>query len=191
MGDYSETQAIEKDVIRAALKRSGSPPLTEHSLATAITSAGLVPKATIDKIRGNLEGRRLYQALLDEQIASEEALRDLMSRTFQIPSIDLNNSPVDHGVVAEFPARIAREHLVMPVSREGENIILAVSDPTDTETVELVRREVRSPVSIRLSTGTQICEQVDRHYGPKLIGVLPSGDKLEYLINKHDVEIGK
>src|SRR5262249_16075792 len=79
----------------------------------------------------------------------------------------------------------------MPVSREGENIILAVSDPTDTETVERVRREVRPPVSTRLATATQIREQVDRQYGPKLIGVLPTGDKLEYLINKHDVEIGK
>src|SRR5262245_47556733 len=191
MGDYSEKDAIEKDGVAGALTKSSPPPLTEDSLATAITAAGLVPRATIDKIRGELKGRRLYQALLDEQIASEEGLRDLMSGTFQIPSIDLNNAPVDHGVAAEFPARLAREHLVMPVSREGENIILAVSDPTDTETVELVRREVRSPVSIRLSTETQICEQVDRHYGPKLIGVLPSGDKLEYLINKHDVEIGK
>jgi len=190
MGDYSEKDAIEKDGVAGALTKSSPPPLTEDSLATAITAAGLVPRATIDKIRGELKGRRLYQALLDKQIASEEGLRDLMSRTFQIPSIDLNNSPVDHGVVAEFPARIAREHLVMPVSREGENIILAVSDPTDTETIEHVRREVRPPVSIRLSTETEICEQVDGHYGPKLIGVLPSGDKLEYLINK-DVEIGK
>src|SRR5215471_4235540 len=191
MGDYSEKGSIEKDALAGTLTKFGPPPLTEDSLATAITSAGLVPKATIDKIRGELKGRRLYQALLDEQIASEVGLRDLMSRTFQIPSIDLNKSPVDDGVAADFPARLAREHLVMPVLREDENIILAVSDPTDTETVERVRREVRTPVRIRLSTETQICEQVDRYYGPKLIGILPSGDKLEYLIKKRDVGIGK
>ena len=45
--------------------------------------------------------------------------------------------------------------------------------------------------SIRLATLTQIREQVDRYYGPKLIGVLPSGEKLEYLIDKNEVEIGK
>src|SRR5215471_5919718 len=191
MGDYSETDVITKDVVEAVLNKSGPPKLSEDSLATAITSSGLVPKTTIDKIRGELKGRRLYQALLDEQIATEEGLRDLMSRTFQIPSIDLSDSPVDEGVAAEFPARLAREHIVIPVSREGENIILAVSDPTDKETVERVRREVRPQVSIRLSTATQIRQQVDRQYGPKLIGVLPSGDKLEYLINKYDVEIGK
>src|SRR4029077_3665382 len=45
--------------------------------------------------------------------------------------------------------------------------------------------------TIRLATASQIREQVDRHYSPKLIGVLPSGEKLEYLIDKHEVEIGK
>ena len=191
MGDYSETGAIEKEVVEAALRKSGPPPLTEDSLANALASAGLAPKAKIDQIRIELKGRRLYQAIVEEHIASEESLRDLMSKTFQIPSIDLSNTSIDEAVAADFPARLAREVSVAPISKEGENLLVAVSDPTDTVTVERVKREVRSPVSIRLATATQIREHVDQHYGPKLIGVLPSGDKLEYLINKHDVEIGK
>jgi len=165
--------------------------LTEDSLANAVASAGLAPKAKIDQLRIELKGRRLYQALIEENFATEEALRDLMSKTFQIPAIDLSNTNIDEAVAADFPARLAREVSVVPVSKEGENILVAVSDPTDIVSVDRVKRDVRSPVSIRLATATQIREQVDRHYGPKLIGVLPSGDKLEYLINKHDVEIGK
>src|SRR5262249_45612427 len=88
MGDYSETEVIEKDVVEAALNKSGPPTLNEDSLATAITSAGLVPKPTIDKIRGELKGRRLYQTLLDEQIASEEGRRDLKRKIFQTREID-------------------------------------------------------------------------------------------------------
>jgi pSer/pThr/pTyr-binding forkhead associated (FHA) protein len=191
MGDYSETGAIEKDVVDAALRKAGPPPLTEDSLANAIASAGLAPKAKIDQLRIELKGRRLYQALLEENLATEEGLRDLMSKTFQIPSIDLSNTTIDEAAAADFPARLAREVSVVPISKEGENLLVAVSDPTDAVSVERVKREVRSPVSIRLATATQIREQVDRHYGPKLIGVLPTGDKLEYLINKHDVEIGK
>jgi len=191
IGDYSETGAIEKGVVEAALRKSGPPPLTEDSLANAVASAGLAPKAKIDQIRIELKGRRLYQALVEEQVASEESLRDLMSNTFQIPAVDLSNTSIDESVAADFPARLARDVSVVPISKEAENLLVAVSDPTDTVTVERVKRDVRSPVSIRLATATQIREQVDRHYGPKLIGVLPSGDKLEYMINKHDVEIGK
>ena len=191
MGDYSETGAIEKGVVDAALRKSGPLPLTEDSLAAAVVSEGLAPKAKVDQIRIELKGRRLYQALVEEHVASEESLRDLMSKTFNIPAVDFNNTSIDEAVAADFPARLAREVFVLPISKDGENFLVAVSDPTDTVSVERVKREVRSPVSLRLATTTQIREQVDRHYGPKLIGVLPSGDKLEYLINKHDVEIGK
>lgn len=191
LGDHSETGAIELDVVAAASRPAVPPPLTEESLALAVVAAGLATKPDVDRVRTDAKGRRLYHALIEERLASEDSLRDLMSRTFQMPVVDLSTSPIDEAVVAEFPGKLAREHQVFSVSKEAEAIILAVADPTDVEVVERVRREVHSPLSIRLATATQIREKVDRHYAPKLIGVLPSGEKLEYVIDKHEVEIGK
>ena len=191
MTDHSETGAIETEVIAAASRQAGPPPLTQESLATAVVAAGLVKKADVDRVRTDSKGRRLYHALIEERLASEESLRDLMSRTFRIPIIDLSTSQIDEAVVAEFPGRLAREHQIFAVAKEADAIVLAVADPTDVDAVERVRRELRSAQSIRLATASQIREQVDRRYGPRLIGVLPSGEKLEYLIDKHEVEIGK
>jgi pSer/pThr/pTyr-binding forkhead associated (FHA) protein len=191
LSEHSETSAIELDVVAAASRPAVPPPLTEESLALAVVAAGLATKGDVDRVRSDAKGHRVYHALIEERLASEDSLRDLMSRTFQMPVIDLSTSPIDEAVVAEFPAGLAREHHVFAVSKEAEAIVLAVADPTDVEVVERVRREVRSPLSIRLATATQIREQADRHYAPKLIGVLPSGEKLEYVIDKHEVEIGK
>jgi pSer/pThr/pTyr-binding forkhead associated (FHA) protein len=189
--DYSETGAIDLEELAAASSPPVPAPLTEESLALAAVSAGLATKADVDRVRSDAKGRRVYRALIEERLASEESLRDLMSKTFQMPLIDLSTSQIDEAVVAEFPARLAREHQVFPVAKEADSLILAVADPTDTGAVEQLRREVRSPLSIRLATATQIRERVDLHYGPRLIGVLPSGEKLEYLIDKQEVEIGK
>ena len=189
--DYSETGAIDVEEVAAASRPKVPAPLTEESLALAVVAAGLVTKANVDRVRSDAKGRRVYQALIEERLASEESLCDLMSKTFQMPMVDLSTSQIDEAVVAAFPARLAQEHQVFPVAKEADSLILAVADPTDTGAVEHLRREVRSPLSIRLATATQIRERVDRHYGPKLIGVLPSGEKLEYLIDKHEVEIGK
>ena len=191
LSDHSETGAIERETVQAALKAAVPPPLTEESLAHTVVSAGLVPKAEVDRVRGDSKGRRLYRALIEERLATEEALRDLMSKTFQLPIIDLSNGNIDEPVVADFPPKLAREHQVFAPSKEGETLVLAVADPTDVDAVERVKREVGPAVSVRLATATQVQEQIDRHYGPKLIGVLPSGDKLEYLIDKHEIEIGK
>ena len=191
LADHSETAAIELSEIAAATRPSGPPPLTEESLAVAVVGAGLATKADVDRVRGDAKGRRLYHRVINERLVGEESLRDLMSKTFQIPVVDLSTSQIDETVVGEFPARLAREHQVFATTRDADSLILAVADPTNTAAIEQIKHEVRSPLSIRLATATQIREQVDRHYGPKLIGVLPSGEKLEYLIDKHEVEIGK
>ncbi len=191
LSDYSETGAIPLDQIAAASRPKAPLPLTEESLAQSVVAAGIAQQADIDRIRADGEGRRLYLALIEERPASEETLRDVMSRTFQIPVVDLDTAAIDESVVASFPPRLAREHQIIPITKEGDALIVAVADPTDIDAVKQVSSEVRSPVHLRLATASQIHKQVELHYGPKLVGVLPSGEKLEYPIDKREVAIGK
>lgn len=188
--DYTETGAVELDKVSTAGKRT-VPPLTQASLALAVVSAGLVSKADVDRVTANSTEGRLVRALIGERLATEEGLRDLMSSTFEIPSIDLDAVQLDEAVIAEFPPRLAYEHQVFPITKEKSGLVLAVADATDTSALEEVTREVHSPVQIRLATPTQIRRQMDRYYGPRLIGVLPSGEKLEHPVDQPEVAIGK
>ena len=187
---YSETGAMPAAEIVAA-KPAGPPPLTQDSLAAAVVEAGLAKKPDVDRLQAGISTRRLYAALVEERLADEEALRDLMSRTFQIPVIDLKTFNIDKAVTAEFPPKLANEHNVFACAKEGEAVVLAVADPTDTAAVELAKHELRKTIAVRLATASGIREQINKHYAPRLIGVLPSGEKLEYPIDKHEVEIGK
>lgn len=191
LGDYTETGAIPLDQLPDVTKPAAPPPLTQDSLLAAIAKAGLATKTDIDRVLGDGSGRRLSAALVEERLVSEDALRDLIGQTFQISVVDLHSAKVDDAVAAEFPPKLAREHHVFAYAREADSLLLAVADPTDTVAVELIKREVRSPISLRVATYSQINEQVEQHYAPRLIGVLPSGEKLEYPIDKHEVEIGK
>ncbi|HVG21100.1 MAG TPA: DUF3616 domain-containing protein [Blastocatellia bacterium] len=188
LGNHSETGAIDASEIISAPK----PPLTEDSLAAAIISEGLVQSSDVERLRGSDPGgRRLYRALIEDALAGEESLRDLMSRTFHISTIDLDSAQVDKSVVEKLSARTARDRLLFPVAEESGSVILAVAAPTDVGAVEEARREMGAAIDVRLATAAEILEQVDRYYGPRLIGVLPSGEKLEYFINQHETEIGK
>jgi pSer/pThr/pTyr-binding forkhead associated (FHA) protein len=189
LGNHSETGAIDVTEIIPAPK---PPPLTEDSLAAAVIAEGLVKASDVERLRGSdAGGRRLYRALIEHALAGEESLRDLMSRVFRIPVIDLGSAQVDKTVVEKLSARTARDRLLFPVAEEADSVVLAVADPTDTGAVEEAKREIGMPVDVHLATATEILEQVDRYYGPRLIGVLPSGEKLEYFINQHETEIGK
>lgn len=194
LADYSETGSIDLDHLATASKpagRPGPPPLTEESLATAVISAGLVSRIDLDRSRKTGKPRRLFRALVEDRLASEDNLRDLMSRTFEVPIIDLKTAQLDESVIAEFPPRLALEHSIIAVAREGDSLVVAVADPTDIDAIQEVTKQVQPSVALRLAAASQIREQVNRHFGPKLIGVLPTGEKLEYPIDKNEVEIGK
>lgn len=192
--DHSETGAINLTEVLAQLPATpaGPMPLTEDSLVQAVINEGLVTRNDVERLRGpDARGRRLYRALLDERQASEETLRDLMSRVFQLPTVELSPTDIDEAVAIRFSSRIARDHQVFAFGEADGRLRLAVSDPTDTAAVEKVEKEMGLPVDLHLATWSQIAEQIEAFYGPKLIGVLPTGEKLRYRIDQPEIEIGK
>ncbi|HLG14824.1 MAG TPA: DUF3616 domain-containing protein [Blastocatellia bacterium] len=196
MGKHSETREID---LPDLLSAGEPPPLTEDALADAVINAGLASGEMIERLRvPGAKGRRLYRAIVEQRVAGEEDLRDLMSRTFKIETIDLRAFNVDEAVVSRCPARLLREVQVLPValedddsSKQGKRVILAVADPTDTAAVEKVSRQIKAAAAVRLATAAEITEQIERRFGPRLIGVLPSGEKLEHPITVKEIEIGK
>ncbi|HSE98372.1 MAG TPA: DUF3616 domain-containing protein, partial [Blastocatellia bacterium] len=188
--DHSETGAIKLSDIVAMPKPP--PPLTEDSVAEALVTERFAEKSDIDRLRGpQPDGRRLVRAVLDARIVSDQEMRDLLSRTFQIPEIDLRSTKINEELAIGFPSKLAREHLVFPTTEEAGRIILAMLDPTDTAAVEKVKSETRKPVDVRVASFDEISEQIEKYYGPKLIGVLPTGEKLRYPITQQEIEIGK
>ncbi|MBO0725587.1 MAG: FHA domain-containing protein, partial [Blastocatellia bacterium] len=69
--------------------------LTEDALADALVSSSLVTQSKIERLRWRERGRRLYRSLIEEKLATETELRDLMSRTFNIPPVELKTMDVD------------------------------------------------------------------------------------------------
>ncbi len=189
--DHSETKVF--DVSNLAFSPMAPLPLTEDSLASALINEGLVSKADVDRLRAqDARGRRLCRALIEERKIDEERLRDLMCRIFQLPSIDLKTAHVDENLAVGFPSRIARDHSIFAFRKEGDQLLLAVLDPTDKEGIEKARLETRTAVKVMIATAGTLSDQIEKYYGPKLIGVLPSGEKLRFLItNQPEIGIGK
>lgn len=189
--DYSETGTIQMPDITAA-GQVAPLPLTEDSLAYAVVSEKLLLQGDVERLRGPASGgRRLLRAMIEEKVVDETRIRDLMSRVFQIPTISLKDTQIDETLQAKFPVKLAKKSWIFPVAETAQQLTLAVADPTDIAATGEVKKRVNPKLLIRLASASEILEQIDRHYGPKLVGVLPNGEKIEYSINHHETEIGK
>src|SRR5215470_3714270 len=196
-----DTQSMPRTQILGATGTPVPPPapptpkpavLNEDALASALVSSGLVQQSEVERLRGrDARGRRLCRALIEDKLATEVGLRDLMSRTFNIPPVELNTMEVDASVAAAMRPQFLRERMVCPIVTQPDHLALAVADPTDRDTIDDVERVTRKRAALRLSTPGEIAAQLDRFFTPRLVGVMPSGEKIEALLDQLETEIGK
>ena len=166
--------------------------LTEDALAAALVSSSLVAKSDVERLRSpQARGRRLYRALIEEKLATETELRDLMSRTFNVPPVELKTMEVDAPVATALRQQFLLERLVCPVVMQPNQLALAVADPTDSATIDEAERITRKRASLRMATPSEIAAHLGGFFNPRLVGVMPSGEKIEATLDQLETEIGK
>lgn len=169
-----------------------APPLpSEDTVARALVHSKIVAQSEVDRAQKNARGRRLYRALLEEKVVTELGLRDLMSRTFNLQLVDMRAAELDLGMAQKLKPQFLREKLMVPLAGQPGELLLAVADPTDQAALEAIKKQAGKSLSLRLATASEIAAQLDKQFVPRLIGVLPSGEKLEIPINQQEIAIGK
>ncbi|HEY0386200.1 MAG TPA: DUF3616 domain-containing protein, partial [Pyrinomonadaceae bacterium] len=99
---------------------------------------------------------------------------------------------MDQAIATRLTPQLARLRQMVAIGQEGEQTIIAIADPTDSAALDDARRELGSHnLAIRLATPSAIFALIDRLHGPRLIAVLPTGERLEYFASQPELEIGK
>ncbi|HEV2663498.1 MAG TPA: DUF3616 domain-containing protein, partial [Blastocatellia bacterium] len=83
------------------------------------------------------------------------------------------------------------ERLVCPIVMHPDRLALAVADPTDRATIDEAERVTRKKASLRLATPSEIAAHLDKFFKPRLVGVMPTGEKVEATLDQLETEIGK
>jgi hypothetical protein len=165
---------------------------TEDALADALVAARLVPAEEMARVRSASGGRRLYRALVEDHLASEESLRDIMSREFNLPIADLYSHSFDPKTVSVLPPKLVSKSNVLPLQSDANRLTVALADPTDSELLDEIRSAAPGKtVSIELATPRQLASEIERHFAPRLVGISESGEKSETLLRKKEFGIGK
>ncbi len=164
---------------------------TEDVLARALVNNKLIAIGDMERVQKNLQGRRLYHVLIAEKLSTELGLRDLMSRTFNMQLADLRSTEIDVPLAQKLNPAFLREKLCLPLASPAGESNVAVADPTDKAALDEIKKRISKTVNWRLATASEIAAKLDAQFTPRLIGVLPSGEKLDILINQSEIALGK
>jgi type IV pilus assembly protein PilB len=76
-------------------------------------------------------GGRLGTTLVKLGFLKDEDITEVLSREFGVPAIDLRDFELDPALVRLIPGETAAKYNVIPVSRTGNTLTLAMTDPTN------------------------------------------------------------
>lgn len=84
-------------------------------------------------------GGRLGLNLVKLGLISDDMITAVLSRQYGIPSVNLDLFNIDSSVLSLIPQEVAQKHSVLPLSRVGATLTLAMVDPTNVFAMDDVK----------------------------------------------------
>src|SRR5437588_6906451 len=93
-----------------------------------VITAEQLEQALLEQKKGNT---RLGSVLVKLGYLTDEDVTNFLSRQYGVPAINLSYFEIDPAVVKLIPAETARRYQILPLSRVGASLTIAMVDPTN------------------------------------------------------------
>jgi len=135
-------------------------------LGEILIAAGLITREQLEEALElqKKTKRKLGQILIDLGYVTEEDITETWALQLDIPHVYLSDYAVDPEVIKLVAETMAREHSIIPVSRQGDKLVIAMSNPLDVETIDLLQRETKMRVEPLMAPESHIQRSISKHY---------------------------
>ena len=107
-------------------------------------------------------GKRIGEILIDAGFCKEEDVAKGLAEQFGLKYVDpLKDEDAKNINLGLMPEELIKKHLVLPMGKEGNKLILAIHDPRNIETLDLIRFKVGMEISPRLAARGKIKQYLE------------------------------
>ena len=105
----------------------------------------------------------------------DEEITALLSKQYGVPSIALAQFEIDPGVIKLVPADTAQKYQVVPLSRAGATLTIAMTDPTNVFAMDDIKFMTGYNVEPVVASETAVIDAIQKYYGKGAIAVSAAG----------------
>ena len=110
-------------------------------------------------------GGRLGSNLVKLGIISDDVITAVLSRQYGVPSINLDLFHIEDEVIKLISQEVALKYMVLPVSRNGSTLTLAMADPTNVFAMDDIKFMTGFNVEPVIASEASIQMSVGKYYG--------------------------
>jgi len=146
------------------LRRVNNKQLGELLLDRGIISQLQLDQAlSVQRDKGGLIG----EILVDLGFVKEDDIAQSLTAQYGFPYLPLSNYDVNIDITNIIPGRVARQYLLVPIDKIGNNLTLAMSNPLNVQAIEDVELLTGCSVQTFVSTSSDIKRAIEKYYKDK------------------------
>ena len=115
---------------------------------------------TVQRDKGGLIG----EILIELGFAREEDVAQSLTAQYGFPYLRLGKYDVNPEIAGIIPGRLARQYLLVPIDKIGNNLTLAMSNPLNAQAVADVELLSGCTVQAFVSTSSDIKKTIEKYY---------------------------
>src|SRR6266700_1823279 len=128
---------------------------------------GLVTDEQLGPIRQEADssGEGLVDTLVARKIVSAGQVAQAKASQFGVEFVNLGEMHLTDDVISAVPRHVAKKYNVVPVYRHDNTVTVALSDPSDLDTLDSLRHLLNMEVEPRVASPEDIEEAIGKYYG--------------------------
>jgi type IV pilus assembly protein PilB len=157
-----------------AVSRAGSPapkgpatpaPISQlmgELVVDLLEMTGLIPEAKFDLLREKVKTTPVVQVLIDEGLASGEAIARIVAAQHGLSVIELGSVGIDPIAANSVPLHVLEQVNAVPYAFEGDSLCVAISDPQNIHGIDALRLASRHQIALRVAASEEIENEIGR-----------------------------
>jgi type IV pilus assembly protein PilB len=163
--------------------KAGSPGVDEK-LGELLVREDLISPEQLETALAEqkVSGGRLSYHLSRLGYLEESELADILSRQYNVPSINLSEFEIDQEVIKLIPRDVAEKYKVIPISKADNSLIVAMADPSNIIAIDDIKFMTSYNIEAVVATEDSIMAAIEKYYD------VGGADDFEKVIETFDEE---
>lgn len=109
-------------------------------------------------------GGRLGSALVRLGHVRDKEMAEFLGKQYDMPTVDLEQFEIDQEALKAIPRDVCEKHMVIPVSRSGNILVIAFADPTNMYVRDDIALLSRCKIEVVVAPETAISRAIEKYY---------------------------
>ncbi|MFA4889363.1 MAG: hypothetical protein WC628_07320 [Candidatus Omnitrophota bacterium] len=143
--------------------------IINKQLGELLVERGIINRQQLEKalIAQQEKGGLIGEILVGLGFAKEEQIAQALTAQYGFPYLPLANYDINPEITSIIPVRVAKQYMLIPIDKIGNNLTIAMSNPLNVQAVEDVEMLSSSNVQVFVSTSSDIKAAIEKYYKEK------------------------